>query len=98
MDRDVGITQSNAIMRYIGRKHNMLGKTEEERVRVDIMENQSMDFRNGWVRLCYNPSFVSRPPWLGGEGGRGAVADPWMSSCDVEAYGLSGIDAYSKAC
>lgn len=57
MDGDVGVTQSNAIMRYVGRKHDVLGKTEEERVRVDIMENQSMDFRNGWVRLCYNPNF-----------------------------------------
>ena len=61
MDGEVGVTQSNAIMRYLGRKHDMLGKTEEERVRVDIMENQSMDFRNGWVRLCYNPNFVSMP-------------------------------------
>ncbi|XP_043226535.1 glutathione S-transferase Mu 5-like isoform X2 [Amphibalanus amphitrite] len=57
MDGDVGVTQSNAIMRYIGRKHDLLGKTEQERVRVDIMENQAMDFRNGWVRLCYNPNF-----------------------------------------
>jgi len=31
----------------------MDGKTETEKVRVDIMENQLMDFRNGWVRLCY---------------------------------------------
>ena len=62
MDGDVGVTQSNAIMRYVGRKHDLLGKTEQERVRVDIMENQSMDFRNGWVRLCYNPNFVSHTP------------------------------------
>ena len=38
--------QSNAILRYIARKHDMLGKTEEERVRVDIMGEQSMDFRD----------------------------------------------------
>lgn len=31
---------------------------EDEKVRVDIMENQSMDFRNGFVRLCYT-DFVS---------------------------------------
>lgn len=35
------------------------GETEDEQVRVDIMENQAMDFRNGFVRLCYNPEFVS---------------------------------------
>lgn len=39
------ITQSNAILCYIARKHNMCGKTEEEKIRVNIMENQIMDFR-----------------------------------------------------
>lgn len=34
------------------------GETEDEKVRVDIMENQAMDFRNGFVRLCYT-DFVS---------------------------------------
>ena len=33
-------------MRYIARKHDMLGKTEEEKVRVDMMGEQSMDFRD----------------------------------------------------
>uniref|UniRef100_A0A8C6VXB8 glutathione transferase n=1 Tax=Nothobranchius furzeri TaxID=105023 RepID=A0A8C6VXB8_NOTFU len=47
------IVQSNAIMRYIARKHNMCGDTEDEKVRVDILENQSMDFRNGFVMMCY---------------------------------------------
>lgn len=37
------------------------GKTEDEMVRVDILENQSMDFRNGFVRLCYG-DFVSSSP------------------------------------
>lgn len=32
---------------YIG------GETEDEKVRVDIIENQAMDFRNGFVMLCY---------------------------------------------
>ncbi|XP_003978825.2 glutathione S-transferase Mu 3-like [Takifugu rubripes] len=56
-DGDRKIVQSNAIMRYIARKHNLCGETEDEQVRVDIMENQGMDFRNGFVRLCYNPEF-----------------------------------------
>ncbi|XP_064607319.1 glutathione S-transferase Mu 3-like isoform X2 [Liolophura sinensis] len=57
IDGDMKITQSNAIMRYIGRKHNMLGSSEREKVRVDMMENQAMDFRNNVVRLCYNPEY-----------------------------------------
>uniref|UniRef100_A0A8C6TR91 glutathione transferase n=1 Tax=Neogobius melanostomus TaxID=47308 RepID=A0A8C6TR91_9GOBI len=52
-DGDRKIVQSNAIMRYIARKHNMCGETEDEKVRVDILENQAMDFRNGFVMLCY---------------------------------------------
>ncbi|XP_043572437.1 glutathione S-transferase Mu 1-like [Chiloscyllium plagiosum] len=54
---DVKITQSNAIMRYIARKHNLVGETEDEKIRVDMLENQSMDFRMGFVRLAYNPDF-----------------------------------------
>ena len=45
-------------MRYIARKNDMCGKTEEEKVRVDMLENQAMDFRNGFTRLCYG-DFVS---------------------------------------
>ncbi|RXN08538.1 glutathione S-transferase Mu 3-like protein [Labeo rohita] len=52
-DGDTKVVQSNAIMRYIARKHNLCGETEEEQTRVDILENQAMDFRNGFVQLCY---------------------------------------------
>lgn len=34
------------------------GETEEEQIRVDVLENQAMDFRNAFVMLCYNPDFV----------------------------------------
>lgn len=34
------------------------GETEDEKVRVDLLENQAMDFRNGFVMLCYT-DFVS---------------------------------------
>ena len=56
---DISLTQSNAILRYIARKNDMCGKTEQEKVWVDMMTDEAMDFRNGWVRLCYNPGFVS---------------------------------------
>ncbi|KAM9855684.1 glutathione S-transferase Mu 4-like isoform 1-T2 [Aulostomus maculatus] len=52
-DKDKKLVQSNAIMRHIARKHNLCGETEEEKVRVDMLENQAMDFRNGFVLLCY---------------------------------------------
>ena len=41
--------------------HLIGGETEDERMRVDILENQSMDFRNGFVMMCYT-DFVS--VWL----------------------------------
>ena len=82
------LTQSNAILRYIARKHNMCewgwgthayspglgwsgtlrvslccvatgGETEEEMIRVDILENQVMDVRLAMARICYSPDFVS---------------------------------------
>ena len=61
---DIKITQSNAILRYLGRKYNLEGKTEQEKVRVDIMTENAMDFRNGFVRLCYSSpeNFEARKP------------------------------------
>ena len=56
---DISMTQSNAILRYIARKNDMCGKTEQEKVWVDMMADEAIDFRNGWVYLCYNTKFVS---------------------------------------
>jgi len=65
IDGEVKITQSNAIMRYIARKNGLIGKSEQEMVRVDMMAEQSMDFRNGLVRLSYNPNYDQlRPDYL----------------------------------
>eukprot|EP00063_Salmo_salar_P014963 XP_013989798.1 PREDICTED: glutathione S-transferase Mu 3-like [Salmo salar] len=67
-DGDRKIVQSNAIMRYIARKHNLCGESEDEKVRVDILENQAMDFRNGFVIMCYTdfdkmkPGYTERLP------------------------------------
>ncbi|KAM5257046.1 glutathione S-transferase Mu 1 isoform 2-T2 [Ctenodactylus gundi] len=56
------LTQSNAILRYIARKHNMCGETEEEKIRVDILENQAMDTRLQLRMLCYDPDFEKKKP------------------------------------
>uniref|UniRef100_A0A2K5WQG7 Glutathione S-transferase n=1 Tax=Macaca fascicularis TaxID=9541 RepID=A0A2K5WQG7_MACFA len=56
------ITQSNAILRYIARKHNLCGETEEEKILVDILENQLMDSRMEMVRLCFDPNFEKLKP------------------------------------
>ena len=59
IDGHIKITQSNAILRYLGRKFDLDGKAEEDRVQVDIMLDNAMDFRNGFVGLSYNPNFSS---------------------------------------
>jgi len=53
IDGDFKVVQSNAILRYIGEKHDLGGTSDQEKVNVAIIENQAMDFRNGFVRLCY---------------------------------------------
>lgn len=52
------------------------GETEEERIFVDILENQLMDNRTMLARLCYNPDFVSPTPGLGEVGEQELVPLP----------------------
>ncbi|XP_059529608.1 glutathione S-transferase Mu 1 isoform X2 [Myotis daubentonii] len=56
------LTQSNAILRYLARKHNLCGETEEEVIRVDMLENEAMDTANLLARLCYSPDFEKHKP------------------------------------
>ncbi|XP_004689737.1 PREDICTED: glutathione S-transferase Mu 1 [Condylura cristata] len=56
------LTQSNAILRYIARKHNLCGETEEEKIRMDILENQAMDTLIQMARVCYSPDFEKLKP------------------------------------
>ncbi|ELT96264.1 hypothetical protein CAPTEDRAFT_21681 [Capitella teleta] len=53
IDGDIKITQSNAILRYIARKHNLCGTTEKSRALCDMAADQVMDLRNGAVRQFY---------------------------------------------
>ncbi|PVD24750.1 hypothetical protein C0Q70_15235 [Pomacea canaliculata] len=62
IDGDTKITQSNAILRYIAGKHNLLGQTEEEKLNVDILLEYAMDYRNIIVRLAYNPEYEKLLP------------------------------------
>ncbi|XP_075433345.1 glutathione S-transferase Mu 4-like [Ascaphus truei] len=65
LDEDVKLTQSNAILRYIARKHGLCGELEGEKHRVDLIENQVMDFRRDLVTIAYNPLFETlKGPYL----------------------------------
>lgn len=50
-------------MRYIGRKNGLVGKTEEENVRIDVVENETMDLRNAFIRVTYL-EYVSNEHYL----------------------------------
>ncbi|NXW93999.1 GSTM2 transferase, partial [Alopecoenas beccarii] len=62
IDGNTKLTQSNAILRYIARKHKMCGETEEEMQHVDLLENELMDLRMSFIRLCYSPDFEKLKP------------------------------------
>ncbi|CAJ0953670.1 unnamed protein product [Ranitomeya imitator] len=57
LDGDIKLTQSNTILRYIGRKHGLCGNTENEENFVSLFENESMDFRMRIATLSYDPQF-----------------------------------------
>ena len=58
IDGDVRITQSVAILRYFGRKHQLDGKTDQEKIRIDLAEQTLLDFRQGGTNCFYG----MRPP------------------------------------
>mmetsp|Transcript_5605 Transcript_5605/g.9692 ORF Transcript_5605/g.9692 Transcript_5605/m.9692 type:complete len:220 (-) Transcript_5605:77-736(-) len=61
IDEESGVkmTQSNAILRYIARKHDssLLGANPDDMWKVDMLMEESMDFRNAIVRLVYNRDY-----------------------------------------
>eukprot|EP00088_Acartia_fossae_P060098 TRINITY_DN7188_c0_g1_i1.p1 TRINITY_DN7188_c0_g1~~TRINITY_DN7188_c0_g1_i1.p1 ORF type:complete len:220 (+),score=47.98 TRINITY_DN7188_c0_g1_i1:50-709(+) len=61
-DDEVAITQSNAILKHIGRNNNLVGETAKEQAEADMLADQVMDLRNGFVRLSYNPKFDDQKP------------------------------------
>ena len=51
------LTQSTAILRFLGRKHGLCGKTEEEIQKVDMVFDELRDVSTMFGRMCYNPEF-----------------------------------------
>ncbi|MCL4142903.1 UNVERIFIED_CONTAM: hypothetical protein GTU68_013316, partial [Idotea baltica] len=60
IDGNIKITQSNAILRYIAAKTNTAGKTQEERVKVSMLECEAYDMRKAFAILCYDPKFEEK--------------------------------------
>ena len=53
------ITQSTAILRYIGKKHNLFGKSLVEETIIDELIETAQDVMIDFATLAYNPKFVS---------------------------------------
>ena len=58
MDGDVKLSQTFAILKYLGRKHNMKANNEKEQIRLDLIEAEAEDMRSNWADLVYSPEFV----------------------------------------
>lgn len=56
------LSQTFAILKYLGRKHGLSGSTEEEVCRVDLIEAEAMDIRTKWSQTVYSTDFVSQMP------------------------------------
>ena len=59
MEGDFKITQSLAILRYLGKKHGMYGKTDEEYAKIDMLMEYGLDLvRSLVLGLAFKPDFV----------------------------------------
>ena len=58
IDDNVKLTQTFAILKYLGRKHGLAPRNEAERIRVDLAEAEALDLRTKWVAQCYGDFVV----------------------------------------
>ncbi|XP_054157586.1 glutathione S-transferase Mu 1-like [Oppia nitens] len=52
----IKLTQSKAIVRYLARKHGLVGQTECELARQDMAEYQLTDYMTAFFRMLFDPS------------------------------------------
>jgi len=57
LDGEVKLTQSLAILRHVARQTKLEGQTEDEKLRVELVEQQLVDMNMSLVRICYDPNF-----------------------------------------
>ncbi|XP_063423322.1 glutathione S-transferase Mu 1-like isoform X1 [Mytilus trossulus] len=57
IDGEVKLTQSNAILRYIARKYDLLGRTTQEVADCEVMFENAVDLRNATTEVTYNPNY-----------------------------------------
>jgi glutathione S-transferase len=50
---EIRLTQSNAILRHLGRQFDLYGDTELDRTAIDVLQDEAYDYRNGIVETAY---------------------------------------------
>uniref|UniRef100_A0A7S0QYV4 glutathione transferase n=1 Tax=Cryptomonas curvata TaxID=233186 RepID=A0A7S0QYV4_9CRYP len=55
IDGSIIVTQSNACLKYLGRKLNLLGANEHDLTLIEQCIFQVWDLRNELIRVCYGP-------------------------------------------
>ncbi|ORX98631.1 glutathione S-transferase [Basidiobolus meristosporus CBS 931.73] len=56
-DGDFKLLQSNAILRYLARKHDAYGRDNREAARADLIADATNDWRHRFVALSFNIDF-----------------------------------------
>jgi len=59
IDGDLKLTQSNAIVHYLGIKYNLNGKTPKEEALVSMIQGEIYDLRMSIARAVYNPDYLN---------------------------------------
>ena len=54
-DGEVKLSESMAILKYIGKKYNLLPKNDAEKMKCDVAEGVLIDFRTYFLTMCYRP-------------------------------------------
>ena len=62
IDGELKLTQSMAIVRHLGRKHDLYGKSINESSTIDMLIDQASDIKQSLIEVAYNPDFVSNSP------------------------------------
>lgn len=63
-DGDFELVQSNAILRYLARKHGLYGKNNEEAALIDMINDQQEDIRLAYIRMIYKEYDTGKEPYI----------------------------------
>jgi len=64
IDGDLKLTQSNAIIHYLGIKYKLNGKTPKEQATVAMIQGEIYDLRMSIAKVVYNPDYANLRPGL----------------------------------